>query len=234
MTLEFFQIYYDDIQKEELYPFAQPFKNYGLTPFFENAVIADLVPACTADLVSVCSWRLKQKRNSSSSPIILKGDTSLTEEKILNADFDVAILTPKSSSHQMLNMARNWHGSNWDKGFQGMKMFLFRELNTRVPEELKHPIYENHFIAKREIYQDYVNNFLIPMMTFMQDEIYVMGDKSDFLLPSGYAKRKRANPEEVGRIKTLLGFEDWPLLPFLLERLFSIYINDKGFNVIKL
>lgn len=229
MTLEFFQIYYDDIQKEELYPFAQPYKNYGLTPFFENAVIADLVPACTADLVSVCSWRLRQKRNSSSSPIILKGDTSLTEEKILNAEFDVAILTPKSSSHQMLNMARHWHGQAWVKGFEKMCWYLWHAFGIRITGELKHPIYENHFIAKREIYQDYVN-VLRYMMEIMAQDKY----KDIFMAPSGYAKRKRANPEEVGRIKTLLGFEDWPLLPFLLERLFSIYINDKGFNVIKL
>lgn len=224
--LTFIQIYYDDIQKEELYPFAQPYKNYGLTPFFENAVIADLVPACTADLVSVCSWRLKQKRNSSSSPIILKGDTSLTEEKILNADFDVAILTPKSSSHQMLNMARHWHGQAWDDAFKVYKGLL-NTIGIRVPEEVIYPIYENHFIAKREIYIEYVSMYLRPMMTMM--EVCPV-----FYKPSGYAKRKKANPEEVGRIKRLLGFEDWPLMPFLLERLFSIYINDKGFNVIKL
>lgn len=230
MTLDFIQIYYDDIQKEEIYPFAQPYKNYGLTPFFENSIIAELVPASTADLISVCSWRLKQKRNSSSSPIVLKGDVTLTEEKILSADFDVAILTPKTSSHKMLHMASQWHGKAWDDAFLIFRSFLYERFNYRVPEELKHPIYENHFIAKREIYQDYVNTWLVPSMEFIE----YRGNTKIFMAPSGYSKRKRANPEEVGRIKQFLGFEDWPLAPFLLERLFSIYINDKGLNVINL
>lgn len=234
MTLDFIQIYYDDIQKEEIYPFAQPYKNYGLTPFFENSVIAELVPASNADLIGVCSWALKRKRQVGPTPIVLKGDTSLTEEKILSTDFDVAVLTPRSGSHQMLHMATQWHGDIWAKGFAGIKMFLFRELGIKVPDELKHPVYENHFIAKKGIYQDYVNNFLVPVMEFMKDEIYMFGNRSAFLLPSGYTKRKRAKPEEQQRIKQMLGFDDWPIAPFLLERLFSIYINDKGYKIVNL
>lgn len=237
MTLDFIQIYYDDIQKDELYPFAQPYKNYGLTPFFENAVIAELVPTSSADLIGVCSWALREKRSIDKGgpvPIVLKGDITLNEEKILANDFDVAILTPRSSTHKMLRMARTWHGHNWDEGFNVMRMFLYRELNTRVPEELRHPVYENHFIAKREIYQDYVNNFLVPTMQFMTNNMKEIGATSCFLLPSGHAKRKRNNPEAVERVKKFLGFEDYPIAPFLLERLFSIYINDKGLNVVNI
>jgi hypothetical protein len=223
MTLDFIQIYYDDIQQEEIYPFSQPYKNYGLTPFFENSIISELVPASNADLISVCSWALKRKRQNGPTPIVLKGDTSLTEEKILCNDFDVAVLTPRSASHKMLHMASQWHGKVWDNAFYELQKFLGRTLKN----ELRHPIYENHFIAKREIYQAYVKDLLNPCIEYMKtNEI--------FMLPSGYSRRKRANPEEVGRVRAMLGFEDWPIAPFVLERLFSIYINDKGLNVINL
>lgn len=230
MTLDFIQIYYDDVQKEEIYPFAMPYKNLGLTPFFENAVISELVPASNADLISVCSWALRGKRQNGPTPIVLRGDTTLSEEKILSHEFDVAVLTPRSSNHRMLHMAQAWHEKVWDVGFDQLRKFLL-SIGVHTPAEVKHPIYENHFIAKKEIYHDYVLNVLNPCMEFMQQHSTV---SNDFMAPSGYSRRKRARPEEVGRVKRLLGFEDWPIAPFLLERLFSIYINDKGLKIINL
>lgn len=223
--IAFFQIYYDDAQKEQLYSFAQPYKNYGLTPFFENQVIAEIVPACDAELIGVCSWSLRTKRNTGPTPIILRGDITLTEEK-LQQDYDIAVLTPRSGSHKMLHMAEDWHGKVWFEAFKELKQYLY-EIGIKVPQEVDHAIYENHFVARRSIYQSYVNECLIPCMKFM-DGNYI------FLRPSGYARRKRANPEEVGRIKKLLGFEDWPIMPFLLERLFSIWINNKNFKVVNI
>lgn len=233
-TLSLIQIYYDDIQKEEIYPFAIPYKNHGLTPFFENSVIAELVPCIVDDYISICSWSLKRKRQAGPTPIVLKGDTSLTEEKILSNDFDVAVLTPRSSSHQMLHMASQWHPQVWDKAFAQLDIFLRKELNTKIKSELKTTVYENHFIARKEIYHAYVKDFLVPTMDFMKWDIKQKGNESVFLLPSGYYKRKRAKPEETARIKKMLGFDDWPIAPFILERLFSIYINDKNLNVINL
>ena len=98
MTLEFYQIYFKDEQLDKLYPFAKPYKNEQLSPYFENQVIADIVPNTQADLVSVCSWRLAQKRGEGAAEAILKrnGTFTLTEEIILSADFDIAILTPRN------------------------------------------------------------------------------------------------------------------------------------------
>jgi len=224
MTLDFYQIFYAEEQRKELYPFAKPYFSCGLTPYFENAIIAGIVPSCSADFISISSWRLRKKRNDGWSPIALNNDLSLSEEKIFANPFDVAILTPHASNHQPLTMAANWHGKAWIDAYGAFKPFL-RQFGM-IPDELKYAIYENHFIARKDIYHDYVANYLIPAIDFI-------GDNPIFFSDSLYLSKKK-DQAEIARVQKLLGRKDWPILPFLLERLFSFYINDKGFKVINL
>jgi hypothetical protein len=214
-TLSFIQIIYDDEQLSELYPFAAYYKNETLTPYFENSVIKDLVPALESDLISICSWRLKKKRND----MWRLTDKTLTKEKILRSDFDIAILTPRSASHQALLMASNWHGESWDKAIADLRNFI------KIPKEVTHAIYENHFIATKEIYHEYVSTCLIPCIAYMESRELYLAD-------SGYSKRK--TPEERRRYTEITGRLDWPIAPFILERLFSIWIEGKGFKIINL
>lgn len=219
-TVDFYQIYYKNEQLTELYDFAIPYKNDTLSVYFENAVIADLVPKSDADYISVCSWRLKQKRGQGSSELILK-NRQLTLESIVSNDFDIAILTPRSPGHHIMNMASNWHGKAWDDAIQELNKFI------KVPDEIiGNAIYENHFIAKREIYQDYVQSCLRPCMAFMEgNRVFFEG--------SGYRNKKR-DKAEIAMVTAKLGMSDWPIAPFVLERLFSIWIEGKRYNIINL
>jgi len=207
-TIDFFQIYYRDEQIKELYDFAIPYKNLTLTPYFENSVICELVPKSKADKISICSWRLREKRGQSfrsNKPLNLEGE------------YDIAILTPRSPSHKPLTMARQWHGMAWEKGLQELKKFI------KIPTELNYAIYENHFVARKDIYQSYVNECLLPCIDFMSA-------RSVFFDDSGYARNK---PEkEVQQYKNLTGRNDWPICVFLLERLFSIWIHNKNFKIV--
>lgn len=231
MTLDFYQILYKEEQRKELYPFAKPYFSIGITPYFENAIIAGLVPMSQADYISVCSWRLRKKRNDGYATVLLGFEEgtnetkTLTEERILNAPpFDVAILTPHSPAHKPLGMAPNWHGSAWVNAFDAFKPFLSRF--GKVPDELKYSIYENHFIARKEIYHEYVSTCLLPAVEFIgRDPVYYVD--------SSYIQKKR-DQEEIKRVQSLLGAKDWPIMPFLLERLFGIFINSKSLKVINL
>lgn len=215
MTLSFTQIYFQDGQKDKIYPFAQAYKNTELTDFFENQIIADIVPIIDEDLISICSWRLHEKRQSRLRLL----DKSLSEQKILSADFDVAILTPYSDTHRPLEMGAKWHGQPFVDGIAELrKFFPFRG------DEIKHAIYENHFIARRDIYQDYVQNCLKPVMEFMKGNPVFSQD-------GGYSRRK--TQEEVAAVVAKLGHA-WTIAPFILERLFSIWIDRKNFKVINL
>lgn len=227
MTLKLWQIYYSDEQRQHCYNFVSCYRNYTLTDYFENTLIADLVPKTTADYVGVISWRLKEKRQSGLCPMILNiyGDDDLSEEKILSTGADVINLRPFSYGHQMLANAAKYHGGPqhnyaWENAIEELKKFM------HIPEEVKHPIYENAFVAKRDIYVYYVRNCLIPVMDFMRDNPVFFAD-------SGYAvKKERTDPESVKQYRAVSGRQDWPLAPFLLERLFSIYINDLNLKIV--
>jgi hypothetical protein len=216
-SLDFIQIYYDEVQLSEMYEFATPYYNTTLTPYFENSVISDLVPKLNADLISVCSWRLKKKRMDRAYQ--LNGKTELTKDKIVNTDYDVAVLTPTSGSHKPLQMASHWHGKPWDDAIVALRKFI------KIPTELKKGIYENHFIATKEVYHDYVRNCLNPAIDFISTN-------QCFFVNANYAKRK--TEDERKRYTSVTGREDWPIAPFILERLFSIWIDDKNLKVINL
>jgi hypothetical protein len=230
MSLQFYQIYYQDEQLKECYEFSKPYKNTKVTDFFENDVIKTLVPNCEASYISVCSWRLRKKRLDGWCPVILKGDMELSEEKILSHDFDVAVLTPRSKSHKMLGMSALWHGGYqhnyaWDNAITELKKLI------HIPEEVRTPIYENHFIARKELYHEYVSSLLNPVMQYMSD-------RSCFFVDAGYAPKKERDRSEgiqaVERYRKETGRNDWPIAPFILERLFSIFINDKQLKIINL
>lgn len=209
--LAFYQIYFKEEQKKELYDFAIPHLNQTVTDYFENSVIADLVPKTDAERICVASWRLFQKRGNG-----IRLNKQLTREALID-DYDIAVLTPRSPSHKPLAMASIWHGKAWDNALKELKRFI------KVPQEVRHAIYENHFVARSEIYKDYVLTCLIPAMDFMSS-------RPVFFAPSGYAKKKSI--QEVNEYREKTGNNDWPIAPFVLERLFSIWINDQKFKIV--
>ncbi len=219
-TLDFYQIYFKDEQLDKLYPFAIPHKNERCTDYFENSVIAELVPKSSSDYISVCSWRLRQKRAEGASEVILKNSKSfeLTEERILSSDFDIAILTPRNHKDIAAKFCL-WHPENGPAALGKFRQFI------KIPETVDHAIYENHFIARREIYQDYVKNCLIPAIAFVSEEWI-------FSSASGYITKK--SQQEIEAYQKATGKKDWPIAPFILERLFSLWSNKKGFKVINL
>lgn len=209
--LTLYQIYFKENQLEHLYDYSVPYFNDSLTDYFENSVIAKLVPQCPSKRIGVCSWRLKQKRGD-----LIRSKKELLRESLID-DYDIAILTPRSPTHKPLYMASVWHGPAWNVAIKELKKFI------KIPLELKVSIYENHFVAVKDLYNDYVNTCLLPCMDFMSS-------RPCFFVDAGYAKRKSA--EEVQAYRKLTGRNDWPLAPFVLERLFSIWIHNKGFKIV--
>jgi len=192
---------------------------------------AKIVPLSKADYISVCSWRLRQKRGEGSTPHLLNHRLELSEERILSSEFDVAVLTPRRLTHPTLYMASQWHGKAWDDAFKVFSSGFLKPKGIKLPkweqgEDLKRAIYENHFICAGGLYHDYVGDCLKPAIDF------VLSDKV-FYADSGYIHKKR-NIQEVKEYQKASGRQDWPIAPFILERLFSIWINDKNLNVINL
>lgn len=211
------QIYYKDEQKSSCFPFADLYFNERLTIFFENEVISKLVTASQDEKIAVCSWKLKDK---------LKWNIGRPRKlslEVLNTDYDVLSFTRNTKHHQMLNAADKWH-----PGFKSTMKKLCDIIGLKMPGEVKIPIYQNHFSAKTEIYQDYVNNFLKPAMEAMSfnDELRALS-----MADSHYSELDRATTERLDNLERQIGIRYYPLAPFILERLFSIYVQNKKINV---
>jgi len=98
-TLDFYQIFYRDEQRQHLYDFSTLYHNNKPTLFLENEVIRSVVPKSKADLIAVCSWQLKHKRKVMPSKYVLKADAALlSRQRIFAHPFDIAILTPAFQS----------------------------------------------------------------------------------------------------------------------------------------
>lgn len=217
MAAELIQIYYSEEQKKEIYPFAIPYYNKGLTIFFENQVIADLVLSSTASKIGVCSWKLRQKQRWN------VGKCREITEELINSDYEVLSFTKNSKSHEMLNAAEIWH-----PGFKSSLAKILDKIGIPMPLEVKCPINQNHFMALDEIYTDYVTHYLMPAMYVMKndDECHALAMADSHY--TALAKQDAASPE---RLMEMIGVKYYPMAPFLLERLFSIYCHINNITV---
>lgn len=213
--IELFQIYYYENHLQKLFPFSVPYKNEGLTIYFENDPIVKLVKASKADKIGVCSWKLADKMRQR------VGLRKPLTKQDLESDYQVLSFTKNSSRHQMLAMAYHWH-----KDFKETFGKLWTKLGYREPREVKNPVYQNSYVAQTEIYRDYVDNFLIPAMelTEKDEEMHELMRK-----PSGYGRLNRN--ADVKRVRDILGMTDYPLAPFILERCPSVYYELKGYKI---
>lgn len=215
MAAQLIQLYYEDSQKIHCLPFSQLHYNESLTCFFENAPISELVLSTKADKIAICSWKLKEKLRW-----YIGKRRELTQE-VLETEYDVLTFTRNTKYHQMLAAAETWH-----PGFLKTLDKILGSIGVTRPWEVKIPIYQNHFAARTEIYQDYVKTYLIPAMEAIKEpEInkLAMAD-SKYTQLSG----SKITPEYL---KERIGVPFFPLVPFLLERLFSIYVHNRKINV---
>lgn len=208
---ELFQIYYKPEQKSKIYPWATPIYNEGLTIFFENEKIKEVVDKFEGEKVGVCSWKLSSKMR--------KGDC-LTKERI-QGNYEVLSFTRNSERHRMIDMLRVWH----PKSIETLDL-LWAKLGYKRPNEAKHPIYQNHWVGKTEIYKDYVTNFLSPAMelTMKDEQLHNL-----MLSPSNYGTLSK--DADLKSVKMKLGLSEFPLSPFILERCPSLWFTMKKINV---
>lgn len=217
MTVDFIQIIYDESQREKCYPFADVYFNYGLTIFFENSVIENVVLASKSDKISVCSWRLKEKMK-----YYIGKPREITLE-LLKTDYEVLSFTRNTQYHRMIESAERWH-----PGFRSTMSKIMAKIGQPMVNEVKNPIYQNHFAASRGTYQDYVKHYLVPAMQCMESDLEI---NRLIMQDANYSKLKGVKQDELEGIKNNIGINYYPMAPFILERLFSIYVQNKKINV---
>ncbi len=217
MKLDFYQIIYDESQRKACYPFAQVYFNESLTIFFENSVLVVLVSDSQADKISVCSWRRKEKVRWN----VIK-TRELTQE-LLESDYEVLSFTNNSPHHRMLDAAGKWH-----PGFRSTLQKIMDAIGKKCPHEVKNPIYQNAFSAPRETYMDYIKEYLSPAMYVMKNDPEI---NKLIMQDSNYSKLDKSSPEKLKALKEKIGIDYYPMAPFILERLFSVYCTNNKINV---
>lgn len=217
---DFYQIYFEEKQLSNLFPFAKPHFNPDLTEFFENSVIYRLVLPCKAEKVGVCSPALRQKINHG---IPMK--EPFTEE-VINRDFDVLVLSRKQMpEHYMLTKMDNWH-----PGTRETLNMILSAIGLDTFEGRREPktaIYQNAFIARTDIYKSFLREAMIPAMKVMTDDPDIMVRCWE---DSQYYKLK-SEPSYSKMIKEKTGWDYVPCHTFILERLFSCWLNGKSLDI---
>jgi len=208
------QLYYHEDQKKKLYPFAVPHYNSELTIFFESFWIKELVLSSQAEKIAVCSWKLRDKMK-----YYIGRPRELTLE-VLNSEYEVLTFTRNSRHHVMLRAANQWH-----PGFLDVFDKILRLIGLTRPNEVKIPIYQNHFAAKSSIYKDYVRRYLSPAMEV------ITNDKEINALAMQDSRYSDLTYQSCEVLQQKLGIGYYPLAPFLLERLFSVYVHNEKIRI---
>ena len=82
--------------------------------------------------------------------------------------------------------------------------------------------YSNFFILKTELYKDFVNNYCIPALEYMEsDDRFIV----NFTYDVGLSKELLKEHTEL---------EHYPMIPFIMERLILFYISSKQFKTLNL
>jgi hypothetical protein len=225
-NIKAYQIYYDESQKDSLSHGFIPHFNAKATVHLESGIICDLVnrgECSNCDYFGVFSWNLKNK---------IKTINFCTWGDKVNEynGFDLlTINTFNYNKHKHFpplekHYPRKLHGTIWSAFDLLLKKLYEQNIlpNRQYLVECKKYIYCNYFIAKKNIYLDYVNSLLNPAIDLSQtdDELNSMIMQLDL----EYNLPPKRFVEDTG-------FTTYPKIPFILERLINVYIEAHKLKV---
>lgn len=213
--LSCWQIYFNKESQLQLDKGFIPYNNTGKeTLFFENGVIIDVWNNQkhlwkNSDYVGILSWRFKEKTKLNFSDI---------NNKILNDKNKLEVYSLMPSIYDKL------HSPYSDYGLKNIQiicklmdkynLFPFKVSGTDVintNENTKLKNFCNYWICKPEIFDDYVNNYLVKLFTWLQ----ICNDPI-------LHQQLRIMVNHRGQL--------YPVHPFIMEGLFECYVNYKGFS----
>jgi hypothetical protein len=214
-TCKVYQIFYDQYSLDSCYPEFEPIENKICTPFFENDVIIKLInnnAHIPYDYFGVFSGHFKNKM------IHARDGKKLTPEYIFSKlEGDVISFFRSHRNHNVINKAEVFH-----KGFKRAIQNILYNINFTVDieKDTRFTVYQHHYIAKSEIYEQFVKELLEPAVCEMRNK-----DNKELQniiwQDSGYHKKKTMTE----KLKQEMGVPYYPYHTFLCERLFSVFLN---------
>ena len=213
MNVQVYQILYDASHQQHLSTSTTWYDNSDATnqPCLENHVIADLIRSgdhLQADYFGVLSWAFERKR-------AVRIDKLLP---LVDGSVDVYAFDNMHKQPNVWTKAETWH-----KGIIGAAREAFFEMGradvaTQFDKVITPNIYSNAFIARREVYEDYVTNWLIPFMTVLER---IESAQTECKSYTALKQKQGVTTEHLQRVT---GYPYYTLMPFICERLFSTYL----------
>lgn len=211
-----YQVYYDHAQENFLNRKLIPYFNPVVySPCLENHVISELILTDQhqdCDYFGVLSWKFEKKHARSLTKLIEQVETD--QEKI-----DVYTFFQLHTKPNVWQVAEKWH-----PGITEIAREIFKRMGKAQDfDTVRTPaVYQNAFLTRPEIYEDYVKNWLVPFMEILKHEDI----KARCDIDTRYKSEKSKD-----RLKTIFGFPYYTLHPFLCERLFSTYLAYTNYKV---
>lgn len=205
------QIYYLDEQKLHLLQGAIPYFNEKLTVYFENEPIRKLGLKQNEDYFGVFSWKFKDKRK-----LTLHEIKSLMEKF---PNYDLYTFFKDVSNKNIFKLGNVWHPLLMECLEYIVKRMQLDDKLLR--EGTRCNILQNHFIMKGNLYKRYVKELLEPVMEMMDEPHF----KNILYKDSGYLKLVKNRKDKILPQLNKIGLDYYPMHPFVLEMLPSLFMN---------
>jgi hypothetical protein len=197
-------------KKTDFIPYLNELKDKAWR--FENNAMIDisenyLKEVDSNEYVGVLSWKFTQKTGLSKKAVEVICDS---------VDVDVINLSRWKSKLHFMNWSNDGH-----KGIIDMIKKCCNHVGLNYNNDPKNIIFANQFVCRNYIYQDYINSVIIPCLDLLEGEMW-----SEVNKPSGYTAGI-----ELQKLKEFTGLEFYNYIPFILERMFMQYCENKKLNV---
>lgn len=207
-----FQVYYDEASRRHLEPLWTPYRNAAIGPFFESAVIAELLAAGhhrRADYFGVLSWKFGRK-------VPLAPPEMFRRIQRDGFDADVYSFFGRIGRGRPWSLAEPKH-----PGILEAASVLMRRLGIEVDlSRLEAPvIYQNHFLCRSSVCGRFGRELLAPALNAMADQSDT--ELQSLLLRNACYEDRRL---PVSHLMAIFGRPYFCLHPFVAERLFSTWL----------
>lgn len=222
------QIYYKPLHLGLLDEAWEPYNNSGkVSPYFENDIIRELYLAldhANSDYYGVFSYKFFKKHAKRGY---------FVEQKMQMDEYSADVYSFFGNAQ--------FKGRSKYNTFQDRMHPNLLEIGEKIVKKLFNKdilkiqadrIYYNHWIAKREVFEGYCKEMLLPAMELMQGEL-----KELVWTDSKYNNKALKNhieinrPMDADRCMDVFGVPYYPHHAFVLERLPSIYFALKGYTI---
>lgn len=200
-NVKIYGITYDKEQYTEFTPYFNQTKNKAWR--FEYNVMLDIVNNLKDfdGYLGIFSWKFPMKTGICKK-VLHKAVEGLGE--------DVIGLSAPYFKNNYLKFSYEQH-----PGLKEILEKVCNKLNLTLPKEVDKVVYSNFFLAKTEVYKQYVNDVVVPVLDFMENNPEIFHKDANY--------KHGLTPE---KLKEYTGLDFYTWHTFVLERMLSIWLYN--------